>query len=62
MLYLQVRMEMWDNGTLGGSMTFDARGSNKTDWLSAERLIDSSWEDVRNYIENHDSSVSVEGV
>ena len=61
-MYLQVRMEMWENGTLGGFMTFDARGSNKTDWLTADRLIDSTWGDVMDYVANHPSSVSIEGV
>ena len=55
-------MEMWENGTLGGFMTFDAQGTDKTDWLTADRLIDSSWGDVMDYVANHPSSVSIEGV
>ena len=45
----QVKMEMESSGDVVAFATFDGRGSDKMSWMSKERLIESSWEDLDDY-------------
>ena len=57
----QVRMEMYENGSRVAFATFDASGSDHTSWMSPERLLESSWDDVQDFTVTHSATVAVQG-
>ena len=55
-------MEMEDAGHAVAFAKFDASGSNKLSWMSAQRIQNSSWDDFEVYIKAKNSTVSVNGL
>ena len=55
-------MEMEDAGHAVAFARFDASGSNKLSWMSAQRIQSSSWDDFEAYIKAKNSTVSVNGL
>lgn len=53
---------MFRNGSSVAFATFNATGANKTDWISVNRLIDSSWGDINSFAENSETTVSTDGM
>ena len=41
---------------------FNAVGSDKYSWMSAETLLTSSWDDLMKYTKDHPTTVSVDGL
>ena len=55
-------MEMEDAEHAVAFAKFDASGSNKLSWMSAQRIQNSSWDDFKAYIKAKKSTVSVNGL
>ena len=55
-------MEMENAGHAVAFAKFDASGSNKLSWMSAQRIQNSSWDDFEAYIKAKKSTVSVNGL
>ena len=54
-------VELYSSNTLDAYAIFDARGADRWSWLSVDRLLSSSWEDVKDYATNNIATASVEG-
>lgn len=52
---------MYASGSTVAFATFNARGTDKMSWLSADRLINSSWDDVREFANSNPTTISVIG-
>ena len=59
---LKVRIELYTNSTLAGYAWFDARGADKWSWMSVERLLASSWDDIKDYASSNTPLASVAGI
>ena len=59
---LQARIEIHANDTLAAYALFDARGADKWSWLSVDRLLSSSWMDIKDYAASNTPLTSVEGI
>ena len=58
----QVLIEMRDDGHAVAFATFNASGTNKQSWMSAERLLNSSWDDLTPDTQHKNPTVSVDGM
>ena len=54
-------MEMESSGDVVAFATFDGHGSDKMSWMSKERLVDSSWDDLDDYKVTNPVVISLDG-
>ena len=58
---VQVKMEMFSSGSSAAFAIFNATGSDKMSWMSSDRLMTSSWDNITEYISIKPVTVSVIG-
>ena len=58
----QVRIELYESGSLAAYALFDAHGADRWSWFSVDRLLSSSWMDIKDYATSNTPLASVDGV
>ena len=60
-LYFQVKIEMFKANTPVAFAVFNATNSTSTDWMSDDRLMSSSWQDITEFMATKPVTISMGG-
>ena len=60
-LYFQVKIEMFKANTPVAFAVFNATDSTSTDWMSDDRLMSSSWQDITEFMATKPVTISMGG-